>query len=127
MACTVFGLGTTVETKVSPSHHFQEILHDIHDLRHLEEDENPKERKCVLDATKRWNSTRTDSVARHKKLGQDAHEEFELARGSPNSIVNHATRANPILNALEHERGLSDLSELHELVTETLDTFLVSR
>jgi len=36
----LFCLGTTVETQVFPAHHPQEVLHDIHDFCHLEENQN---------------------------------------------------------------------------------------
>ena len=37
---TVLGLRATIETEVLPVHHLQEVLHDVHHLRHLEEDED---------------------------------------------------------------------------------------
>lgn len=40
VASTIFRLGTTIKTEVLPAHHLEEVLHDIHHLRHLEEDEH---------------------------------------------------------------------------------------
>lgn len=40
MPRTILGLGTTVKTEIFPTHHLKEILHNVHDLRHLEEDED---------------------------------------------------------------------------------------
>jgi hypothetical protein len=37
MSGTILGLRATIEAEVFPVHHLQEILHDVHDLRHLEE------------------------------------------------------------------------------------------
>ena len=39
VARTIFSLRTTIETEVLPAHHLQKVLHDIHDLCHLEENE----------------------------------------------------------------------------------------
>jgi hypothetical protein len=40
MARALFGLCTTIQTQVLASNHLEEILHDVHDLGHLEKDEN---------------------------------------------------------------------------------------
>ena len=44
---TILRFRSTIQTKVFPIHHLQEVLHDIHDLRHLEEDEDLGTRLCV--------------------------------------------------------------------------------
>ena len=41
--CTFLGLRATIETEIFPAHDLEEILHDIHDLRHLEENKDLKE------------------------------------------------------------------------------------
>ena len=33
-------LRATIQAKVLPSHHLEEVLHDVHDFRHLEEDKD---------------------------------------------------------------------------------------
>ena len=38
--CSLFGLGTTIESEVLPVLRLEEIFHDVHDLGHLEEDED---------------------------------------------------------------------------------------
>jgi len=40
MANAFFGLCTTIKTQTFPPHYFEETLHNIHGLRHLEKDEN---------------------------------------------------------------------------------------
>ena len=41
-------------------------------------------------------------------------------------IVNHSTRIDLVFDAVEQERMLADLTQLHKLITETLDTTLLS-
>ena len=48
MPCTVFCLRTTIETEVLPAHHLEEVLHDVHNLGHLEEDEDLKGRTPLV-------------------------------------------------------------------------------
>ena len=40
VAGTILGLRTTVKAEVFPTHNLEEVLHDVHNLRHLEEDED---------------------------------------------------------------------------------------
>lgn len=57
-----------------------------------------------------------------KELRQDTRQKLDLARRSDELVVDQTARIDLIFNALKKERMLTDLSKLHELVTETLDT-----
>ena len=61
-------------------------------------------------------------MTRSEELGEDANEQFELARAPPNVMIDRTIWADPIFDTIEQERMLADLSELHKLVAETLDT-----
>ena len=41
VASTFLRFRTTIQPEILPTHHFQKIFHDVHDLRHLEEDQDP--------------------------------------------------------------------------------------
>ena len=57
-----------------------------------------------------------------EELGEDTGQELDLARASDELVVDHRARVDIVLNALEQERVLADLAQLHKLVAETLDT-----
>ena len=61
-------------------------------------------------------------MTRSEELGEDANKQFGLARAPPNVMIDRTIRADPIFDAIEQERMLADLSELHKLIAETLDT-----
>ena len=67
-------------------------------------------------------------VGRHN-LGQDPVKELNLARYADEIIVDGAGGVDLVFNTLKEEGVLADLTELHELVAETLDTsrFAVER
>ena len=58
-----------------------------------------------------------------EELRQNAVEELDPARAPDELVVDHGARVDLVFDALEQERVLADLPELHELVAETLDTF----
>ena len=64
----------------------------------------------------------TYSVTGGEELRQNAVEELDLARAPDEFVVDHGARVDLVFHALEQERVLADLPELHELVAETLDT-----
>lgn len=46
VARTILCLGATIQTQILPTAHLQEVFHDVHDFRHLEEDENLQRNMC---------------------------------------------------------------------------------
>ena len=64
----------------------------------------------------------TYSVIGSEELGQDTGEQLDLARAADELVVDHRARVDLVLDALEQERVLADLAQLHKLVAETLDT-----
>ena len=48
---------------------------------------------------------------------------LKLARSADKFIINETARADFIFHTLKQERVLADLSKLHELITQSLDTF----
>ena len=57
-----------------------------------------------------------------EELRKDTVEELDLARATNELVVDHRAWVHLILNALEQERMLADLAELHELIAETFET-----
>ena len=64
----------------------------------------------------------TYSVASGEELRQDTREQLDLARASDEFVVDHRARVDLVLDALEQERELADLPQLHQLVAQTLHT-----
>ena len=68
---TVLGLRATIETEVLPAHHLQEVLHDVHHLGHLEENEHlgrrADERMWIS-----WTRGKAYSVTGGEELRQDS-------------------------------------------------------
>jgi hypothetical protein len=62
------------------------------------------------------------AMAGGKELGQDPVEELDLARCANEFIIDEAGGVDLVFDALEEEGMLADLTELHKLVAETLDT-----
>ena len=61
-------------------------------------------------------------MASGEELVQDTREQLDLARAPDELVVDHRAGVELVLDALEQERVLADLPELHELVATTLDT-----
>ena len=57
-----------------------------------------------------------------EELGKDTIEQLELAGCAYKFIIDEPTRADFIFHTFEQVRMLADLSKLHELVTQSLDT-----
>ena len=64
----------------------------------------------------------TYSMVRCEELRQNPVQELDLTRATDELVVDHRARVDLVLHALEQEGVLADLTELHELVAETLDT-----
>ena len=64
----------------------------------------------------------THSVASGEEFRQDTREQLDLARAPDELVVDHGARVDLVLDALEQERVLADLAQLHELVAQTLHT-----
>ncbi len=100
------GLGHAVQPEKAVALEVEVVLDDGHALRHLTEHEN--------------------SVAGLLELGQDAVEELELAGGSVDvGALNHVRRRVDVLgvgllDVLEHEGMVAELSQLHDRVHEGL-------
>jgi hypothetical protein len=56
-----------------------------------------------------------------KELGKDSVKQLELSGRPPESIVGLLHRVDGVLNLLDDEGMVADLSELHDGVVETLD------
>ena len=61
-------------------------------------------------------------MSAREELGQNAAEQFDLARSTNELVVNEARRVHVVLDAVEQEGVLADLAQLHELVAQALDT-----
>jgi hypothetical protein len=96
--CSLLRLRASVQPQELPAHHVEEVGHDVHHLRHLEEDQ--------------------DAVARSEELWQDASEEFHLAGRADDLFVDDAGGVYFVLDGIEEERVLADFAELHQLVRE---------
>jgi hypothetical protein len=117
---TLICLYSTIQTQILPTHHLQEVFHDIHDLCHLEEDENLCETLVVaIVSTYRVG---TDSVACSKELGKDACQKLNLPRRLYELVIDHTARIDLVLDALKQEQMLTYLPKLHQLVTQALHT-----
>jgi hypothetical protein len=57
-----------------------------------------------------------------KELGQDTIEEFHFPRRTDKRLVDKAPRVNLVFDTLKQERMLANLSQLHKLVAQTLDS-----
>lgn len=104
---SIVGFGAAVETKVLVPAEEQKVLHNVHDLRHLEEHQ--------------------DSVSGLFEFGEDSIEEFEFPRDSPDEVVRDAVRIHRVFDFLENERMIANLLQLHHRVvqsTESLSTKL---
>lgn len=62
------------------------------------------------------------SVTCSKEFGENTRQELKFAGGPNELVVNETTRVHLILHALEQERVLADLPELHQLITQPLYT-----
>jgi hypothetical protein len=56
-----------------------------------------------------------------KEFGEDARQKLDLTRRPDELIINHTARVDPVFDAFEQERVLTDLPELHKLIAKTLD------
>ena len=68
-------------------------------------------------------------MAGGEELRQDTRQQLNLARAPDELVVDHRAGVNLVLDALEQERVLADLPQLHQLVAQTLDTarFAIAR
>ena len=64
----------------------------------------------------------TYSVISSEELGEDTGQELDLARATDEFLIDVTRGVDLVFNALEQERMLADLTQLHELVAKTLDT-----
>lgn len=64
----------------------------------------------------------TYPVVGSKEFGKNAAQKFDLAGCPDEFVVNETTRADLVLDTLEQEGMLTDLTKLHELVAQTFDT-----
>jgi hypothetical protein len=70
----------------------------------------------------RWSlELKTNPMVGSEELGKNAVEQLDLSGRTNERIVHITTRIEIVLDALEQEWMLANLTELHELVTETLD------
>jgi hypothetical protein len=120
MGSTLVGLRSTVQTEICPAHHLQEIFHDIHNFRHLEENKDLYMAFVILCVAK--SPAATHSVACGEEFGKDPGQKFDLTRRPNEFVVDHTARVDLIFYTLEQEGMLTNLPELHQLVTQTLYT-----
>ena len=68
-------------------------------------------------------------MASGEELRQDTRQQLDLARAPDELVVDHRARVDLVLDALEQERVLADLPQLHQLVAQALHTarFAVAR
>ena len=57
-----------------------------------------------------------------KEFRKNSLQQLELASDTMDLVIDHSAWVNLVFDAVEQERMLADLSELHELVAETFDT-----
>ena len=100
---------------------FHEVLHDVHDFGHLEEDEYLYLRH-EHDKPFSNNERKSYPVTRSKELRQDSHKQLKLAGYTPDIVVDHSARADLVLYTIEQKRMLANFPELHKFVAETLNT-----
>jgi hypothetical protein len=95
VACTVFLLHSTVQSQVFDAPIVKEVLHDIHQLSELREDQH--------------------FMTRLYQLGQDSVKKLEFP-ARPEDVVAHVSRLKIIQ---EQVRVITNLSELHHSVAES--------
>lgn len=61
-------------------------------------------------------------MAGMEELREDTVQQLDLPRGSDDGVVDLPGRVHFVFNAVKQEGVLADLSELHQLVTQSLDT-----
>lgn len=76
----LFGLGAAVEAQVFPGHHLEEVFHDIHHFRHLEEDEDAVACREELGPA---NATRVNLNESKRRRKGEGHT--ECAKATPTS------------------------------------------
>ena len=96
----------TVKSEVGDPTESEKVLHDVHDLRHLEEHQ--------------------DTMTGGAELGQDAVEQLEFARCTPEQIVVLFARIHLIFHLLEDERMVAQFAQLHEHIAQTPNTSLTT-
>ena len=67
-------------------------------------------------------SLRPYSVASCKKLWEYTREQLDFPRSSNKFVIDVAARVDLILDAFKEERMLTYFSQLHEFITQALDT-----
>ena len=65
---------------------------------------------------------KTHSVIGGEEFWKDTRQQLDFTRCTDKRVVNVATGIDVIFDALEQERVLTDLPQLHQLVAQTLDT-----
>lgn len=91
---TVIRLCTTIQTTVLPTSVLEEIGHDGHDLRHLEENQY--------------------FVTGLEQLRKDTIEKLKFTGGSNNLLVDIRTFSKVFVDLPEDEGMVADLSQLHQ-------------
>jgi hypothetical protein len=107
---------------------------DVHDLDHLEEDEDLGEEIRGRGTVSRWSgegeragTEGAYAVTGRKELGQDAVEQLKLAARPPERVIDITRRVDRVLDVADNERVVADLPELHERVVEALDDVRLAR
>lgn len=101
VAGTLLGFRTTIQPEILPTHHFQEVFHNVHDLRHLEENQNP--------------------VPGREEFREDTRQKFHLSGGTNEGVVDVASGVHLVLDTVKQEGMLANLSQLHQLVAQAFD------
>jgi len=98
----VLYLCRTIQTHRRVSTVVQEILHDVHDGRHLEEDQH--------------------SVTCGIQFGQHPVQKFKLSSHSPDTVVVALGWVDHDFNISKDKWMVTNLSELHDGVVQSLDS-----
>ncbi|KAH3663038.1 hypothetical protein OGATHE_004614 [Ogataea polymorpha] len=99
---TVISSSVSIQPHVMHSSESEEVLHDVHNLSHLEKHQH--------------------SVTAGTEFGQNPVQKFKLSAHPPNCIVVFMRRIYHVFNCREHIWMITDFSQLHEFVVHTLDS-----
>jgi len=127
---SVVGLGRPVESKktVSVSSVGEVVFKDVHDLDHLEEEENLQKGGRGEQGISRGSTgtreevkTKAYSMIGREKFWEDPIEEFELSRAPPEAVIADRRWVDGVLDRIQNEGMVANLPELHDGVVETFD------